>query len=151
MKFLFALLLPLMLVGSPAKADDAKTIAQRLDDSWIAAYNKDDAAGVAALYASDAALLPQGTAQPIIGASKIREFLDGFMKQKVSNLVLPVTEARMLDAKTIWQVGTWSADAGDQHLVGTYMSVIVQDGSNWKYVADTWNMMPPPPAKEATK
>jgi uncharacterized protein (TIGR02246 family) len=77
-----------------AKADDAKTIAQRLDDSWIAAYNKDDAAGVAALYASDAALLPQGTAQPIIGASKIREFLDGFMKQKVSNLVLPVTEAR---------------------------------------------------------
>jgi ketosteroid isomerase-like protein len=52
MKFLFALLLPLMLVGSPAKADDAKTIAQRLDDSWIAAYNKDDAAGVAALYAT---------------------------------------------------------------------------------------------------
>jgi hypothetical protein len=86
MKFVFALLLPLMLLGSPAKADDAKTIAQRLDDSWIAAYNKDDAAGVAALYASDAALLPQGTAQPVIGASKIREFLDGFMKQKVSNL-----------------------------------------------------------------
>ncbi len=54
MKFVFALFLPLMLLGSPAKADDAKTIAQRLDDSWVAAYNKDDAAGVAALYASDA-------------------------------------------------------------------------------------------------
>ena len=101
MKFLLALLLPVLWLGSPAKADDAKTIAQRVDDSWIAAYNKDDAAGVAALYASDAALLPQGTAQPIIGASKIREFLDGFMKQKVSNLVLPVTEARMLDARDL--------------------------------------------------
>jgi hypothetical protein len=60
MKFLLALLLPVLWLGSPAKADDAKTIAQRVDESWITAYNKDDAAGVAALYASDAALLPQG-------------------------------------------------------------------------------------------
>jgi hypothetical protein len=91
-------------------------------------------------------LLPQGIAQPIIGASNIREYIDGMMKQKLDNLVLPVTEAKMVDAKTIYQVGTWTADAGGQHLMGTYMSVIVHDGTNWKYVADTWNVMPPPAA-----
>jgi uncharacterized protein (TIGR02246 family) len=132
-------------------ADDAKTIAQRLDDSWVAAYNKNDAAAITGLYTADAALLPQGTAQPIFGASNIREYIDGMMKQKLNNLVLPVAEAKMLDPKTIYQVGTWTADAGDQHLMGTYMSVIVQDGANWKYVADTWNMMPPPAAAAANK
>jgi uncharacterized protein (TIGR02246 family) len=131
-------------------ADDAKTIAQRLDDNWIEAYNKNDPAAIAALYTADAALLPQGTAQPIFGASNIRQYIDGMMKQKLDNMVLPVAEAKMLDSKTIYQVGTWAADAGGQHLTGTYMSVIVDDGTNWKYVADTWNMMPPPAATAAS-
>jgi uncharacterized protein (TIGR02246 family) len=140
------------IVIAPGFADDdAKTIAQRLDDNWIEAYNKNDAAAVTALYTADAALLPQGIAQPIFGASNIRKYIDEMMKQKLDNLALPVAEAKMLDAKTLYQVGTWSADAGGQHVTGTYVSVIVHDGTNWKYVADTWNMMPPPAAAAANK
>jgi uncharacterized protein (TIGR02246 family) len=141
-KMLSALALALVIV-TPALADDAKTIAQRVDDQWIEAYNKKDAAALTALYTADAVLLPQGVDQPIIGESNIRKFMDEMVKQKLENMVLPVAEANMLDPKSLYQAGTWAADVAGQHVTGTYMSVIVQDGSNWKYRADTWNMMPP--------
>jgi hypothetical protein len=66
------------------------------------------------------------------------------IKEKLENMVLPVTQANMIDPNSLYQAGTWAADAGGQHVTGTYMSVVVQDGANWKYRADTWNMMPPP-------
>jgi hypothetical protein len=65
-------------------------------------------------------------------------------------MVLPVAEANMIDLKSLYQAGTWAADAGGQHVTGTYMSVVVQDGANWKYRADTWNMMPPPAVAAAS-
>ena len=133
-------------VVAPALADDPKTIAQRLDDKWLEAFNKKDAAALTALYTADAVLLPQGKDQPIIGANNIRNFMDEMIKDKLENMVLPVAEANMLDQKSLLQAGTWAADAGGQHVTGTYLSIVVQDGANWKYRADTWNMMPPPAA-----
>jgi ketosteroid isomerase-like protein len=96
-----------LAVVTPALADDAKTIAQRVDDQWIEAYNKKDAAALTALYTADAVLLPQGTDQPIIGENNIRKFYDEFVKQKLDNMTLPVAEANMLDQKSLYQGGTW--------------------------------------------
>jgi uncharacterized protein (TIGR02246 family) len=146
MKKTLCVLVLTFAVVAPAFADDPKTIAQRLDDKWIEAFNKKDAAALTALYTADAVLLPQGKDQPIIGTTNIRNFMDGMIKEKIENLVLPVAEANMLDQKSLYQVGTWAADAGGQHLTGTYMSVVVQEGADWKYRADTWNQMPPPAA-----
>ncbi|MGY8705364.1 DUF4440 domain-containing protein [Bradyrhizobium sp. 18BD] len=150
MKKTLCVLLLTFAVVTPALADDAKTIAQRLDDKWIEAFNKKDAAALTALYTADAVLLPQGKDQPIIGANNIRKFMDEMIGEKLENMVLPVAEANMLDQKSLYQAGTWAADAGGQHVTGTYLSVIVQEGADWKYRADTWNMMPPPPAASAT-
>jgi uncharacterized protein (TIGR02246 family) len=137
-------------IVAPAFADDAKTVAQRLDDKWVEAFNKNDPAALTALYTADAVLLPQGTDQPIIGANNIRKFMDEMVKQKLENMVLPVAEANMLDPKSLYQAGTWAADVEGQRVTGTYMSVIVQDGADWKYRADTWNMMPPAASASAT-
>lgn len=130
---------------APAFAEDAKTIAQRLDNKWLDAFNKKDAAALTDLYTADAVLLPQGTAEPIIGTEKIRRFMDQMVKENIENMVLPGTQANMLDPKSLYSAGTWAADSGGQKINGTYLSVIVQDGTSWKYRADTWNMMPPPP------
>jgi uncharacterized protein (TIGR02246 family) len=148
-RMLYALALTFALVA-PALADDAKSIAQRLDDQWLAAFNKKDAAALTALYTADAVLLPQGADHPIIGTDNIRKFMDQMVAEKIDNMVLPLTEANMIDPKHLYQAGTWSADAGGQHVNGTYLSVIVEDGANWKYRADTWNMMPPPAAATAS-
>jgi uncharacterized protein (TIGR02246 family) len=150
MKKTLCVLVLTFAVVAPALADDAKTIAQRLDDKWLEAFNKKDAAALTALYTADAVLLPQGKDQPIIGANNIRKFMDEMISEKLENMVLPVAEANMLDQKSLYQAGTWAADAGGQHVAGTYMSVVVQEGADWKYRADTWNMMPPPPAAAAS-
>jgi uncharacterized protein (TIGR02246 family) len=150
MKKTLCVLVLTFAVVAPALADDAKTIAQRLDDKWLDAFNKKDAAALTALYTADAVLLPQGKEQPIIGANNIRKFMDEMVSEKIENMVLPVAAANMLDQKSLYQVGTWAADAGGQHVTGTYMSVVVQEGAVWKYRADTWNMMPPAAAASAT-
>ena len=149
MKKTLCVLVLTFAVVAPALADDAKTIAQRLDDKWIEAFNKKDAAALTALYTADAVLLPQGKDQPIIGANNIRNFMDEMIKEKLENMVLPVAEANMLDQKSLYQAGTWAADVGGQHVTGTYMSVVVQEGADWKYRADTWNQMPPPAAADS--
>ena len=65
------------IVIAPAfAADDAKSIAERVIAKWGEIYNKGDAAAMTALYTSDAALLPQGSDQPIIGQANIRKFFD---------------------------------------------------------------------------
>jgi ketosteroid isomerase-like protein len=48
-------------------------------------YNKGDAAAMTALYTSDAALLPQGSDQPIIGEANIRKFFDDWFNQRLEN------------------------------------------------------------------
>jgi hypothetical protein len=87
----------------------------------------------------------QGKDQPVVGANNIRKFMDEMIKEKLENMVLPVAEANMLDQKSLYQAGTCAADVGGQHVTGTYMSVVVREGADCKYRADTWNMMPPPP------
>jgi len=146
MKKTLCVLALLFAVVTPAFADDAKTIAQRLGDKWLEAFNKKDAAALTALYTADAVFLPQGVDQPIIGTENIRKFMDEMVKQKLENMVLPVSLANVIDPNSVYVAGTWAADAGGQHVAGTFLSVIVQEGANWKYRADTWNMMPPPPA-----
>ena len=146
MKKTLCVLALIFAVVAPAFADDAKTIAQRLDDKWLEAFNKKDAAALTALYTADAVLLPQGKDQPIVGANNIRNFMNEMIREKLENMVLPVAEANMLDQKSLYQAGTWAADVGGQHVTGTYMSVVVQEGADWKYRADTWNQMPPPAA-----
>ena len=147
MKGTLAVLSLTLAVLAPAfAADDVKTIAQQADEKWINAYNTNDGAALTNLYTADAVLLPQGVPQPIIGAANIRHFVDAMLQQKLGNLMLPVVEARMLDPNTLYQAGTWSADVGNQHIAGTYLSILVRDGGEWKYRADTWNLMPPPSA-----
>src|SRR6516165_9460926 len=101
MKRMLCVLALTFAVVAPAFADDAKTIAQRVGEKWIEAFNKKDAAALTALYTADAVLLPQGTDQPIIGADNIRKFMDEMVKQKLENMVLPVAEANMIDAKSL--------------------------------------------------
>src|SRR5258708_33159590 len=59
-------------VGSPALAQNKATI-EKLNDVWTAAFNKGDAAAVAALYTEDAYVLPPGSAM-VKGRAAIEAF-----------------------------------------------------------------------------
>lgn len=150
MKALFSAILVAAVLALPAlAAADPKSIVQAENQKWLDAYNAGDAPALAKCYAENAYLAPDGTAQPIIGAANIRTFYESYVKSRVQNLALPVTDARMLDQNTILDVGTWTAELPSANgkpvtpLSGTYMNVFVRDGSDWKLAGDTWNMMPP--------
>jgi uncharacterized protein (TIGR02246 family) len=148
-----AAVLMIVLGGGSVFAEDAKSIAAQGNQKWIHAYDSGDAAALTALYAKDATLLPQGVAQPLNGESSIRKFFDEAVKQRVINMTLPVTDAKMVGQDTLFDAGTWTAEVPGQNgaaatpVSGTYLSVWQQEGGNWRLRADTWNMMPPPPEK----
>jgi uncharacterized protein (TIGR02246 family) len=137
-------------VAGPAFAQDAKSIAEQGNQKWIQAYAAGDAAALTALYAKDAVLLPQGVAEPMTGEANIRKFYEDSVKQRLTNVFLPVTEAKMIGADTMFDLGTWAADAPREngrpttHLSGTYLNVWQREGSEWRLRADTFNMMPSP-------
>ena len=62
----------LILGAAPAVAQDKATI-EKLNDAWTAAFNKGDAAAVAAMYTEDAYVLPPG-AEMVKGRTGIEAF-----------------------------------------------------------------------------
>src|SRR5438128_10162632 len=70
----------LVLGAASAFAQDKATI-QKLNDAWTAAFNKGDAAAVAAMYTEDAYVLPPG-ADMIRG----RAAIEAFWRQAVQQL-----------------------------------------------------------------
>lgn len=156
MKRMLAALALTLSVAAPAFAEDAGTIAKQMGDQWMEAYNKGDAAALAALYTSDAVLMPQGVAQPIVGRAEIQKFFTGWLQQKLENGAIPASQATLLNDKTLITAGTWSgeipatASAPKATVGGTYLTIAVQEGAQWHVRAETWNMMPPPAAQPAT-
>jgi uncharacterized protein (TIGR02246 family) len=144
-------------IGPAMAADDAMSIAQQLNQTWVAASDKGDAAGFSALYAKDGGVLPHGSADLITGEANLRKFFDEIVKgPRPVNFKVTVSEAKMLDPKTMFADGTYALDfpgqngAASTHVTGTYLSIDVLDGSNWKIRTNTWNQMPPPSAQPAT-
>ena len=157
MKRTLSALAMILAVAAPAfAADDAMSISKQINDSWLAAANKGDAAALTALYTNDAVLMPHGVAQPIKGEANIRKFFDELVKAPLENTAIPITESKMLDPNTVLTAGPWSGDVPASannpkiHLEGTYLGIAVRQGSDWKITADTWNQMPPPAAQPTT-
>jgi ketosteroid isomerase-like protein len=141
-----ALLFPFMYaLPAPAFVQDARPIAEQITRKWEQVVNAGDAAALTALYTKDAALLPHGIATPQIGEISIRRYFDDFVKITRRNLSLLVTESKMLSPDGVFMVGTWSADVAGENggagtqLCGTYSSIFVREGSDWRCRADTWN------------
>jgi uncharacterized protein (TIGR02246 family) len=72
MRWIAVVIASIGLIAAPALAQDKSTI-EKLNDAWTAAFNKGDAAAVAALYTDDAYVLPPG-ADMVKGRSAIESF-----------------------------------------------------------------------------
>jgi uncharacterized protein (TIGR02246 family) len=138
----------------PAVADDAKSVVTQINQKWVAASEKADAAAYTAIYTKDGTVAPAGAAEPIVGEANLRKFFDGMVAgPKPENFKIGITEATMLDPKIILTNGPYSFDIPGQnggastHIAGTYTGVSVLDGSTWKIRANTWNQIPPPANK----
>jgi uncharacterized protein (TIGR02246 family) len=129
----------LILWVAPSLAQDKATI-QRLNDAWTTAFNKGDAAAVAALYAEDAFVLPPGS-EMIRGRPAIEAFWRQAAQQmgdaKLTTLdVLPLGRGA---AREIGVVTLKTKSQPPQEVVGKYAVVWRRVGGQWKLATDIWN------------
>ncbi|HTV43891.1 MAG TPA: SgcJ/EcaC family oxidoreductase [Stellaceae bacterium] len=136
---ILALCMGVALAG-PALAQ-SKAVIQRLNDAWAAAFNKGDAAAVAAMYTEDAYVLPPGH-----DMVKGRSAIEAFWKQaatQVGNARLVTVDVEPLGRRAAREIGTVTLESKaqpPQQIDGKYAVVWRKIGRHWLLATDIWNM-----------
>jgi uncharacterized protein (TIGR02246 family) len=130
----------LVLIAVPAMAQSPKAI-QKLEDQWGAAFNKGDAAAVAAMYTSDAYVLPAGA--PIAkGSADIQAFWGKDMEM-LGDVKCTASDVKRLGRNGAREIGTCTfktKGASPQDGALKYAVVWVKEDGQWKLNTDIWNM-----------
>ena len=129
----------LMLVAGPAVAQSKATI-QKFDDKWAEAFNKGDAAALAAMYTEDAYALPPG-AEMMKGRSAIEIFWRQQMQQ-IGDVKCTAFDVKPLGRNAAREIGTCSfktkAQPPQDGLL-KYAVVWEKEGNQWRLLQDIWN------------
>lgn len=130
----------LVLFAAPAAAQ-TKAAIQKAEEQWGAAYNKGDAAAVAAMYTADAYVLPAG-APMAKGHEAIEAFWKEGMKQ-IGDVKCTALDVKPLGANAAREIGTCTFKTKAQPPQdGTLKYAVVwqKEGGRWKLLQDIWNM-----------
>lgn len=126
-------------ISSSALAADLKDTIQKNNDAFADAYNKGDAAGVAALYTEDAVILPPG-AEMAEGREAIEAFWKGAIDAGMKDLKLEAVDVEE-QGDAAREIGRFSATAGEKSLEGKYVVVWKKaDNGVWQLDTDIWNL-----------
>jgi uncharacterized protein (TIGR02246 family) len=104
--------------------------------------HRGDAAGVAALYAADAMLLPP-TRSVVSGAMDIREFWSSLIQNVFREHTIEFLDVRV-DGDLAYEAARWQASAttreGKQSYSGNLVNIFKrQTNGDWKSQLHTWN------------
>jgi uncharacterized protein (TIGR02246 family) len=128
------------LMPLPAQAQDAATI-QKLNDAFVAAFNRGDTAALAQMYTEDAEVLP-----PDAGIVKGRAAVQAFWAKAaegIGDLKLATVDVMPLGPDAAREIGTFTLKtkgAQPQEVAGKYVVVWRKAGGDWKLATDIWNM-----------
>jgi uncharacterized protein (TIGR02246 family) len=136
-----ALLTLILAVSVPAFAQaggDLRAQIGKMSQAWEKAYNAGDAAGLTALYAKDAMVMPPN-AEPASGSSAIRTFFEGDVKAG-AKMALTLEDVTGSGENAV-ETGKWVATSADgKHLDhGKYVTVYKKAAGGWKIYRDIWN------------
>jgi uncharacterized protein (TIGR02246 family) len=131
-----------MVIASAAPAlAQSKASIQKLNDAWMAAFNKGDAAAVAAMYTDDAYMLPAGA--PLVkGRAEIQKFLAQSVQQ-LGAVKLATLDVTPLGANAAREIGTATFKtkaSPPQDGALKYVVVWQKQAGQWKLSTDIWNM-----------
>jgi uncharacterized protein (TIGR02246 family) len=128
------------LFASPALAQ-SKAAIQKLGDQWAAAFNKGDAAAVAAMYTKDAYVLPAG-GEMVQGRAAIEALWKKDMEQ-LGDGKCTTLDVKPLGASAAREIGTCTFKTKSQPPQDVdikYAVVWQKEGGRWKLLQDIWNM-----------
>lgn len=133
------LTLCLCALAAPALAQ-TKAAIQQLDDQFAAAFNKGDAAALAAMYTIDAYVLPAGS--PMV---KGRAAIEGYWKkamEALGDVKCTALDVKPLGASAAREIGTCTFTIKAQPSQPgalKYAVVWQKEGGRWKLLQDIWN------------
>ncbi len=126
--------------------DEIRSAIATGNANFMAAFQRGDAAGVAACYTSDAQLLPPNSAA-MSGTDNIAAFWQGAMSMGITDAKLETqhVEARSDMAVEVGQYTLTIQPEGADAMtdVGKYVVVWKEDGGTWKLHIDIWNTNTP--------
>ncbi|MFQ5946580.1 MAG: YybH family protein [Anaerolineae bacterium] len=147
---LAALIMALALL-SCAKPEDVRQAIEAASTEFAEAFNRGDAAAVAALYTEDAKVLPPNS-EMVDGKQAIQEFWSGAMEMGIRDFALKTVDVGFND-DLAYEMGTYTLNIqpeGGQATTDTGKYVVVwtrQGDGSWKLAVDIWNSNAPPPAQ----
>jgi uncharacterized protein (TIGR02246 family) len=130
----------LLACAAPAMAQ-SKAAIQKLEDQWGAAFNKGEAAAVAAMYTADAYVLPAG-APMAHGRAEIGKFWSAAMRQ-LGDVKCTTVDVKPLGPNGAREIGTCTFKTkGTTAQDGALKYAVVWQKVNgrWLLNTDIWNM-----------
>ena len=116
-----------------------------VNEKFVAAFERGDAAGIAALYGKDGQVLPPNN-ESISGKRAIETFWQGVMSMGIKSATLETVE--LDDGGDIaFEVGKYTLLGEERQEVdtGKYVVVWKQEAGQWKLHRDIWNSSRPAP------
>jgi uncharacterized protein (TIGR02246 family) len=129
----------LALAATPALAQ-SKAAIQKLEDQWAAAFNKGDAAAVAAMYTQDAYVLPAGA--PMVHSPADIQAFWGQATQQMGDVKITTLDVKPLGRSAAREIGTATFKTkGDAPTDGALKYAVVwqKENGQWKLLQDIWN------------
>jgi uncharacterized protein (TIGR02246 family) len=131
----------LATAAAPAMAqDEARSLKGSIDaanQAFDAAFNRGDAAAVAAFYTPEATILPPG-APAMTGRAQIQAFWQQAVRQ-LKHLDLQAKSVTPLGPSVAREIGAFTAEMGGQPVTGKYVVIWRRAGQAWQLDTDIWN------------
>ena len=127
-------------VGQQSVSQTDQQAAREVHEQFTTAFNRQDAARLAALFSEDGIrVTPQGIIQ---GHDAIHKDLDKRFQSGFHDLSITSRIIRSL-GDSIWEAGEWTMKMGDQPVRGHFAMTLVRRGNSFKIRDDTFNIAPP--------
>ena len=142
----------LLTSGAYAEGVDQNTKQQieQITSAYQEAWNKHDAAGIAALYAPDGVLVTQAPKVVKVGRQDIEQNYTNAFKVLPENRSNPVIQISLLGPDAAFAVGEFHLSAeGDKRSDGHWTAAYTREGGKWRIRLLTAVPDQPPTCKES--
>jgi uncharacterized protein (TIGR02246 family) len=136
--------------GTPQKVDNttaARAAITAANELWMAAFDKGDAAGIAANYTEDTQVMPPNS-EIVRGRAAVQSVFQGFIDAGLKVKLETVEVEGQGDIA--FEVGMADVIGPDGQMLdkGKYIVIWKMVGSEWKMYRDIWNSNMPLPQPE---
>jgi ketosteroid isomerase-like protein len=128
------------VVGQQTVPQTDQQAAREVHVEFTTAFNRQDAATVAALFSENSIrVTPQGIIQ---GRDAILKDSEKRFESRFHDLSITPLIVRAF-SDSIWEAGEWAMKIGDQPVRGYFAMTLVREGNTYKIRDDTFNIAPP--------